>query len=577
MASDSGVPCASVGQVDAALLHCTLCDALAVDPRCLPCLHVFCAGCIRELKATELPEMVVRCVKCDGEYKVAGRDPATAFPKHFGVANAVIAAQVAERRMCNNMSKHSGQVAEAWCSNCSKFVCGMCIEVHEGMEALKGHQLTLLAATSGAAPKKEKKKSSGGSGSAAAAVGPAAPRTFATVPRCPEHPDAALDMYCDGKGCPAPGPICMRCAVTSHTDKQQRARAIHIVMPAADVAAAKSAELGASLEATAAVHAKVAILRAGIDAGKAAVASNYETSSAAIAKTFDSLSARLAARRAALEAELTTHRDAKLKCLDLEARSIDMITGHVDAARAATETARVACGDTELVVMHRQLAPRLAALQAECEVELALHRASTVLQFVCGTEAQLLATIGAAGSVHAWGIRAADIRTQLPLPPSWQWGEPMTLTLLIACDRGRDSALVRTAALQHITGSARFLAVGAGAAPQRIEWEASVAVAAAPVGDQLRATLTFPARDRPALADRTARVQVNVACRGEAVAGAPLLFIQSELSFGAGPGDAGAFPRGPPRSVCGPIWSQSDFNPFLVDHSSPKPSRKAPF
>jgi DNA-binding beta-propeller fold protein YncE len=112
----------------------------------------------------------------------------------------------------------------------------------------------------------------------------------------------------------------------------------------------------------------------------------------------------------------------------------------------------------------------------------------------------------------------------------------VTLTLLIACGPGRDSAVVRAAALQHITGSARLVAGGGGAAPQRMEWEASVAVAAVPVGDQVRATLTFPAHDRPALAGRTGRVQVNLACRGEAVAGMPLMFWTGVLTFGAGGG-----------------------------------------
>jgi hypothetical protein len=343
MASPS--PPVSQAQAGAALLHCSHCTALAADPRCLPCLHVYCAGCIHELKVADLPKMIVRCVKCDIEYDVAGRDPATAFPKHFGVANAVTAVQLSapaatadgaaaprEERTCG-VKKHSGRAAAAWCSNCSSFVCGMCIDAHDDM----GHTMTPLAPIRGPGAA----TGSGGAGSTAAVVGPAAPRTFASALRCPKHPTDTLDMHCDGEGCPAPGPICMRCAVTAHAQSPP-----HSVKPAADVAAAKSAELSASLAAMAALLAKVAALRAGIDARKAAVAANHKSSSAALAKTFDGLAAALVARRAALEAELATHRDAKLKCLDLEARSIDVITGHVSAARAATETARAACGDT---------------------------------------------------------------------------------------------------------------------------------------------------------------------------------------------------------------------------------------
>jgi hypothetical protein len=313
------------------LLHCSHCTSLAADPRCLPCLHVYCARCIPELKVADLPKMVVRCVKCDVEYEVTGRDPATAFPKHFGVANAVTAAQLAaprpatasgaaeaagQLRSCS-VTKHSGRAVEAWCVKCSSFVCGLCVDVHESM----GHEVVVPAAASArTAP------------SGAKPTAPAEARTFATAPRCPRHPGDALDMFCDGEGCPARGPICVRCAVTGHAKSPP-----HSVKSATDVAAAKSAELGASLAATVAVHDKVAALRTGVDAKKATVAANYKTSAAAVASTFDGLAAALAARRAALEAELATHRDAKLKCLDLEARSIDMITGHVAAAGAAPE------------------------------------------------------------------------------------------------------------------------------------------------------------------------------------------------------------------------------------------------
>jgi hypothetical protein len=561
-------PAASQSQADAALLQCSQCLALAADPRCLPCLHLYCAGCIHELKVADLPQMVVSCVKCDVEYEVTGRDLATAFPKHFGVANAVTAAQVAapaatgdggaaatarEQRTCA-LKKHSGRVADAWCGSCSSFVCGVCVDVHDGM----GHTMTPLAPSS-SPPVVAAAASAGSSGSTVAGVGPAAPRAFASAPRCQMHPSDILDMYCDGEACPAPGPICMRCAVTAHAKSPP-----HSVHSAADVAAAKSAELGASLAAMAALHAKVAALRAGIDARKATVVANHQTSSAAVASTFDGLAAALAARRSALETELATHRDAKLKCLDLEARSIDMITGHVAAASAATETARSACGDAELVVMHAQLAARLAALQAECEAELALQRTPTVLQFACGTAGDLRAAIGTAGGVDAWGVRADDVRLDpsSPLPPSWPWGRPLTVTLLVACGAGRDPAVVRAAALQHITGSVRLVvaaplevtaAGGAGAAAALVplpaagdgaatDWEATVDVATAPAGGSLRGTLTFAARERPAAASGAAAMQITLACRGEAVAGTPLNIRAGFASLGNGTGaGAGCF------------------------------------
>jgi DNA-binding beta-propeller fold protein YncE len=187
-----------------------------------------------------------------------------------------------------------------------------------------------------------------------------------------------------------------------------------------------------------------------------------------------------------------------------------------------------------------------------------------VLQFACGTAGDLRAAIGTAGGVDAWGVRAEDVRLdpESSLPLSWPWGKPMTVTLLMACGPGRDPAVVRAAALQHITGSVRLVAAapppvaaagGAGAAAAHVQLpavgeglvynsEALVAVVTASAGGSLRATLTFPARERPAAASGAAAMQVTLTCRGEALAGTPLNLRASIASLGNGTGaGAGCF------------------------------------
>jgi DNA-binding beta-propeller fold protein YncE len=516
-----------------AALRCSLCEKLSVDPRCLPCLHVYCAGCVRELKVADLPLMTVRCMTCDGEYPVPRRDLVSGFPRHFGVANAVSAATLAGApatalRACSKQG-HADQAATSWCKFCSVIVCDACRDEHDG----SGHDVM---------PLPEAAKAARSSGAAQPGVGgegpgvttPASAKSLSVAPRCGTHPSDALDMVCDGRHCPTPGLICVRCGLIEHADKPP-----HRVRPVAEVAAAMSGELGASLAATADAHAKLLTLRAGVDAAKESVQAHHAAAASALATAFDSIVAAANARRAELAAELATHRDAKLKCLDLEARSIDVITGHIDAARVATEIARTACGDTELVAMHGQLSSRLAALQAECAAEVALRRTHTVLDFACASVGELCAAIAAAGSVGAHGLRAADVKLDpaAALPAALPWGQPVTLTLLVECgDPQRDPTVMMAAALAHITGSAqlvvggqkyagvRVAAGGAGGftpAPSDQQCKAAVAVAAGPDG-HVRVALTFPPLQRPAAAE-SAAVRVAISCRGEPVRGTPLL------------------------------------------------------
>jgi hypothetical protein len=544
-----------------AALRCSFCDKFAEDPRCLPCLHVYCTGCVRELKIADLPVMTVRCATCNGEYPVPRRDAVSGFPKHFGVANAVMAvtlagAPAAAVRACSKKG-HADQAATSWCKFCSVFACNACRDVHDGI----GHDVVPLS---------EAASAESGSGAAAEAGGegvtaPASAKVLSVAPRCAKHPGDALDMVCDGDHCPAPGLICLRCAVTEHAKDPP-----HRVKPVAEVAVAMSGELGASLAATADAHAKLLALRAGVDTAKAAVLAHHATAAAALATAFNGIVAAANARRAILAAELATHRDAKVKCLDLEARSIDVITGHIDAARAATEIARTACGDAELVAMHGQLSSRLAALQAECAAEMALRRTRTVLDFACASAGELRTAIGAAGIVDAHGLRAADVQLDpaAAMPAMWPWGQPVTLTLQVECGGPqRDPDIAWAAALAHITGTAQLVVggyeggaaagVAAGGAfaavpvvaTAQLLYDATMAVTACPDAGQVRVALTFPPLQRPAAAEAAA-VRVIINCRGEPLRGMPLLLaaaapitkLACPMRFGAGAGArAGAF------------------------------------
>jgi hypothetical protein len=87
-----------------------------VDPRCLPSLHAYCAGCVRELKIADLPVMTVRCVKCDPEYPVPRHNPVSASSKCFGVVNleaaATIAAEPAGDRAPGTVDAHGLRAAD---------------------------------------------------------------------------------------------------------------------------------------------------------------------------------------------------------------------------------------------------------------------------------------------------------------------------------------------------------------------------------------------------------------------------------------------------------------------------------
>ena len=171
-------------------LTCAICRGHYPYLNILPCLHYFCADCLQRLAARV--GQPVPCPECRRE---ATFDDLRALLTPFFVNRMIGSSRLHERvekaegraeALCE-LYKSSGK-AEAFCTQCERFVCAGCVKSHESMAdtILRGHVVVTL----------EQFK-----------VASAAPPR-----KCPEH-DESLKVFCFTCN----RLICPNCVIDGHS------------------------------------------------------------------------------------------------------------------------------------------------------------------------------------------------------------------------------------------------------------------------------------------------------------------------------------------------------------------------
>lgn len=131
-------------------ITCSVCQQHFRDPRVLPCSHYFCGECIRALASAAGTGRPFACpaagcrrstVLPDGD---PGRLPAVFFIKRLAELHSRMSK--IERKTEAPCEMCSGEKAEAFCRQCSEFICGDCAHSHRKMKAkYPDHQVVTLA------------------------------------------------------------------------------------------------------------------------------------------------------------------------------------------------------------------------------------------------------------------------------------------------------------------------------------------------------------------------------------------------------------------------------------------------
>ncbi len=120
-------------------VSCAGCNNVFTDPRLLPCLHVFCRGCLESLYSPN--EGTLTCPTC---YSVNTCPAPDQLPRQIRLEreSTLSSIQLQETTLCRSC-EGSGKV-QAYCEDCDGPICSDCVESHKRINAIKNHSVVPL-------------------------------------------------------------------------------------------------------------------------------------------------------------------------------------------------------------------------------------------------------------------------------------------------------------------------------------------------------------------------------------------------------------------------------------------------
>ena len=128
-------------------ITCPVCQEHFRDPKILPCLHYYCKKCVRQLARRAGPNNPFPCPECRRGTVLPQNDPdqlPTAFfvnrmqELHGKLEKAQGKVEPAVCEMC------SGAKPEAFCRQCTDFICSNCVRAHKMLKVFAGHKVVTL-------------------------------------------------------------------------------------------------------------------------------------------------------------------------------------------------------------------------------------------------------------------------------------------------------------------------------------------------------------------------------------------------------------------------------------------------
>ena len=180
-------------------LECSICLDSFTDPKLLQCFHVFCKDCLEPLVLRNLHGLSLRCPNCRrstiiSANGVSGLQPAFHVHHLFEIKDALQKVKQGLEGQKTKCEKCKKREVNGFCRDCGKFVCEVCMEVHQTWEEYSTHKVISL----------EQLKSD-----ATEMIPPAKKILY-----CSKHPGKELDLFCETDQ----ELICQHCIVKTHRD-----------------------------------------------------------------------------------------------------------------------------------------------------------------------------------------------------------------------------------------------------------------------------------------------------------------------------------------------------------------------
>ena len=127
-------------------ITCPVCQEYFRDPKILPCLHYYCKECVRQLALRAEANRPFACPECRRGTILPQNDP-DQLPTAFFVnrmkelRTKVEKVQGKMEAICEMCSRAK---AEAFCRQCTEFICNDCVKLHGVLKMFVGHKVVTL-------------------------------------------------------------------------------------------------------------------------------------------------------------------------------------------------------------------------------------------------------------------------------------------------------------------------------------------------------------------------------------------------------------------------------------------------
>ena len=305
-------------------ITCAVCHEHYLDPKILPCCHYYCNECVRALADRGNP---FACPQCRKPAQLpANRDPAVLPTAYFvnRIKDVHGKMEKARGRVAARCEMCSEGKAEAFCRQCTEFICSDCARSHEKMKTkFPGHKVVSLEELRVGGAKQ-------------------IPTTPAPPMTCEAH-EKRMKLYCYDCG----SLICRDCTVVDHIGHkfefakkcsvEYRSKASKGIQQLAEIAAGISDTIKRTKEREDEIH----------EEGRQV--------SASITATFDDIRCILACHEAKLQKETSELVETKLASLTVQGKNLQLALAEVQSLSDFVQRNVECATDEELMTVHKQI------------------------------------------------------------------------------------------------------------------------------------------------------------------------------------------------------------------------------
>ena len=308
-------------------ITCPICQEYFQEPKILPCLHYYCKECIRNLARRHHP---FPCPECRRNTTLPQNDPdqlPTAFfvNRMKEVHTKMEKADGKVKAMCELCS---GEEAEAFCRQCTSFICANCMRSHKKMKkTFAGHQVvTLVELKQGGARQ--------------------IPINEAPPTLCKEHDDP-MKIFCFDCN----RLICRDCVIDGHTDHKREFIKKYAVQCRSMVTE--------SLTPLKRIQADMKQCTKTIESTETDVSTQHAIVSETIRQSFAKIARVLKQREKQLLDKASEMRDQKLDALGAQKKNLQIVQAESQSLIEFVEHSLEGATDEEVISIYQQILPRV--------------------------------------------------------------------------------------------------------------------------------------------------------------------------------------------------------------------------